>query len=72
MARWIAAGRPTRTQEQIDTILAIHCEPCEHFKDGACGKCGCRINKSPEAWRNKLAMATEPCPDVPPKFGAEP
>ena len=72
MATWIAAGRPTRTQEQIDAILTEHCGPCEHFSGTACKLCGCRINKSPEAWRNKLAMGTEACPLDPPKLEAEP
>ena len=71
MARWIAAGRPTRTQEQIDAILTTHCGPCEHFTNGACGKCGCKVNRNPEAWRNKLAMGTEACPLDPPKWEAE-
>jgi hypothetical protein len=71
LAKWIAAGRPTRTQEQIDAILAERCEPCVHFQGGTCDKCGCRINRNPEAWRNKLAMATESCPLDPPKWTAE-
>lgn len=72
IAKWIAAGRPTRTQEQIDAILAEHCGPCEHYSGTACKLCGCRINKSLEAWRNKLAMGTESCPLDPPKWRAEP
>ena len=71
VTKWIAAGRPTRSQERIDAILAANCEPCEHFSGTACKLCGCRINKSPEAWRNKLAMATEACPLDPPKWEAE-
>jgi len=62
VARWIAAGRPTRSQERINEILTTICEPCEKFKDGACDLCGCRINRSPAALKNKLAMATEACP----------
>jgi hypothetical protein len=72
IAKWIAAGRPTRSQEQIDAILATHCGPCEHFKNEACNQCGCKVNKHHAAWRNKLAMATEACPLDPPKWGAEP
>lgn len=75
MARWIAAGSPARSQERIDAILANHCNPpsapCEHFANGVCGKCGCLINASPEAWQNKLAMATEACPLSPPKWTAD-
>jgi len=65
IVKWIEAGRPTRSQEQIDAILAEHCNPpvpCEHFRDGTCKQCGCAISRSPAALRNKLAMATESCP----------
>ena len=71
LAKWIAAGRPTRSQEQIDAILATHCGPCEHFKNEACNQCGCKVNKHHAAWRNKLAMGTEACPLDPPKWAAE-
>lgn len=62
MLRWIAAGRPTRTQAEIDAILADQCGPCEHFRQSSCALCGCRISRSPSAMRNKLAMGTESCP----------
>jgi hypothetical protein len=66
IARWVAAGRPTRSQERINEILTTICDakpvPCEKFKDGACSSCGCKINANPSALRNKLAMATEACP----------
>jgi len=61
LTRWFAASRPKRTPERIAELLVI-CETCEKFKDGACDSCGCKINRSPSAWRNKLAMATESCP----------
>lgn len=39
------------------------CEPCEYNRDGACGKCGCGV--SPDARRvlNKVAWASESCPE---------
>ena len=66
VARWVAVGRPTRSQERIDEILTTICDakpiPCEHFRNGSCDLCGCKINANPSALRNKLAMATEACP----------
>lgn len=61
VARWIAAGRPTRTDQQVAALLA-NCEACEHYADGACRKCGCRVSASPNALANKLRMLTESCP----------
>lgn len=63
VARWIAAGKPKRTQEEIDHLFTI-CQACEHFsqKVSACRLCGCRINRNHRALGNKLAMATESCP----------
>lgn len=63
VARWIAAGKPKRTQEEIDHLFTI-CQACEHFsqKASACRECGCRINRNQRAMGNKLAMATEHCP----------
>lgn len=63
VARWIAAGKPRRTQEEIDHLFAV-CQACEHFsqKVSACRLCGCRINRNHRALGNKLAMATEQCP----------
>lgn len=70
MVRWIAAGRPVRPQGEIERILREHCEPCDKFRDGTCGACGCRVNSSHRAWQNKIAMATEQCPLNPPKWSA--
>lgn len=69
--RWIAAGRPTRPQGEIDRILTECCQPCEHYRatnaakgEGVCthSLCGCRVNRNPRAFANKLAMGTEACP----------
>jgi hypothetical protein len=76
VARWIAAGRPTRSQGRIDEILTTICDakpvPCEHFRSGSCDLCGCKINANPSALRNKLAMGTESCPLDLPRWTAEP
>lgn len=61
VARWIAAGRPVRTDAEVEGLLAI-CSTCPHYRAGACGKCGCPANRSASGWRNKLRMATESCP----------
>ncbi len=66
LAAWYAAGRPTRTPEQIQGILDEHCNPpsgpCIWFTGKACRKCGCAVNSSSRGWMNKLAMGTESCP----------
>lgn len=62
--RWVAAGRPVRSQERINEILNDHCLKCkmyDHEKKG-CKSCGCAINASVFPLGNKLAMATESCP----------
>ena len=63
LAGWIAEGRPTRSPEEIERLLAI-CRACPHYdaKAEICRACGCRVTTAKEAWRNKLAMATEACP----------
>lgn len=46
--RWLAAGRPERTDAEVDGILETFCSPCEYFKDGHCthGLCGCNVMSS--------------------------
>ncbi len=34
LKRWIAAGRPVRTEEQMEACLTVCHAPCEHFKKG--------------------------------------
>lgn len=56
-AKWLAAGSPLRTREQLAECLAI-CGTCELYKPGlvaTCGKCGCVLAA-------KARMATEVCP----------
>ena len=63
VSRWLAAGRPVRTDEQVGELLAI-CQDnrCGKYRDGQCLACGCRVNSSGWALANKLRMATEDCP----------
>lgn len=71
--KWIAAGSPMRTQEEIASIFSI-CEVCPRFTNEGrprCKLCGCSVNKSPDGLWNKIAMATEGCPDNPPRWTAD-
>lgn len=61
LARWTAAGMPTREQAEVERLEAV-CRACEHYRKGRCTKCGCCVSKSRAAWRNKIKMATENCP----------
>lgn len=72
VAKWELAGKPTRTQEEIDAVLAI-CESCPFYtndKRPRCRRCGCSVNNRPAGLANKIAMATESCPLDPPKWAA--
>jgi hypothetical protein len=75
MRIWIEAGMPTRTKAEQEAILEI-CKACPLYKPhknpdraGRCGKCGCRLNIN--GIGGKLQMATESCPDSPPRWGTE-
>lgn len=59
-AKWLAAGAPTRSDSEVESLLSI-CRGCEWWRDGSCGKCGCRLNKG-NGIGNKLRRATESCP----------
>jgi hypothetical protein len=64
--KWVAAGKPQRSPEQIAEIFDTICTPCEHFRPtgdgkGTCDKCGCRLKRQ-GGLLNKILMATESCP----------
>ncbi len=61
IVRWQAAGRPRRSDAEVESLLAI-CLPCERYRDGVCAKCGCGVSRSKTAIVNKLRMTTEVCP----------
>ena len=62
LSRWIKAGRPVRSEEEINRVFETFCEPCEDYVEGTCSHCGCRVNLLKAAPLNKIAMATEECP----------
>lgn len=64
VARWIAAGSPARTDDDVERIYETLCRPCEYFNPQrqGCKVCGCRLGKSKNALVNKIRMATEHCP----------
>jgi hypothetical protein len=69
--RWNDAGRPVRSQQRVREIYERHCRPCMFFNDGHCSICKCHCNTSGVALANKLKMATERCPIIPPRWKAE-
>ena len=75
VAKWMAAGQPNRTPERVREIFDTICKPCKHFRKhknpgtGKCGLCTCPVNR--KGLVNKLKMATEQCPDDPPKWLSE-
>jgi hypothetical protein len=76
VSRWVAAGRPIRSEQRVAEIFTQHCRPCQHFKpgrsdaEGKCGLCGCRL-RSEAGVMNKIKMATEGCPKTPPAWEPE-
>lgn len=72
--KWEAAGSPTRTEEEIARIFAV-CESCPNLVPGTpttCRLCGCWLSKQPDGLSNKIAMATEDCPDRPSRWAQPP
>lgn len=64
VARWVRAGCPCRTREEVQQIYTEHCEPCEYRdrKRDVCTICGCGVSKTAIVVAAKLWMATEKCP----------
>lgn len=64
VAKWITAGRPERSDEEVQRIFQEHCEPCSWRKrrSNICRGCGCRVAAYGMAVLNKIKMATEHCP----------
>ena len=60
LARWTAAGWPTRTEAEVARIFLI-CQVCEALRGDRCGECRCRVAVSGMAVANKIKMATEKC-----------
>lgn len=62
--KWVAAGRPTRSEEEQKRILEEHCHKCEKYdrEKDACMNCGCSLAQTGNPLTSKLAMGTESCP----------
>lgn len=76
LAKWQAAGRPRRTEEEMATLQAI-CEGCEmHMREEKkCGLCGCHLSSTTMTFLlqmadapGKLQARTEKCPYVSDEF----
>ena len=63
LARWTMAGFPVRSAEAVATIYREHCESCDQNRGGRCAQCGCHVATSGLPVANKIAMATERCPE---------
>jgi pyridoxine 5-phosphate synthase len=63
LARWIKAGRPVRSQRQIQEIYEI-CKQCRALDSAtnSCKYCGCRVTDHSNPMMNRIAVATERCP----------
>lgn len=66
LVRWLAAGRPVRSRDEIKKLHAI-CTNCDHFTGRSCRVCGCGVHHS-QGWWNKLRWATEHCPLEEPRW----
>lgn len=64
LIKWVKAGRPKRTQEEVEKIHSEHCVPCEWYdaEQKRCKGCGCTVSVGSLAVFNKLKMKTEHCP----------
>jgi hypothetical protein len=62
--RWIAAGRPTRTDKEVKLLHESYCTRCDWYdeKSKRCKGCGCKVRAEGAAMLNKIRMATEHCP----------
>lgn len=66
--KWIDAGKPLRSPEEIDRIFQV-CQACPFFladssAAGSCTICGCGLKKRGKTM-NKIAWATTECPKTP-------
>lgn len=64
VAKHVLSGRRKRSAKEIDRIYDTICRRCLFFsaERRTCTICGCCVNKSARALRNKIAMATQHCP----------
>lgn len=64
LLRWAKAGRPKRTQEEVEQLHSQFCSKCEWYdkEQSRCKGCGCKVTLGGLAVFNKLKMKTEKCP----------
>jgi len=65
LKKWVAAGRPTRTDEEVEAIKAIcKSDECKKYEpiEGRCRACGCKIHTPGITILSKAKLATETCP----------
>lgn len=64
LLRWAKAGRPKRTQEEVEQLHSQFCSKCDWYdkEQSRCKGCGCKVTTGGLAVFNKLKMATEKCP----------
>jgi len=76
LARWVQAGTPERTDQEVDEIMQHCCDPCDKkTKEGTCDGCSCDIqgnepvltqllsmHDADNPLRNKARIAMEHCP----------
>ena len=63
LVRWQKAGRPQRTDEEVQYIVWI-CEVCDDYKadEKRCRICRCGVSTGDMAICNKARLKTEHCP----------
>ncbi|KPK54278.1 MAG: hypothetical protein AMS22_06135 [Thiotrichales bacterium SG8_50] len=61
---WIKAGRPIRTDTEVNHLHATYCSQCNWYdkKSQRCKGCGCKVRAEGAALMNKIRMETEHCP----------
>jgi len=62
--KWMRAGKPVRTKEEVEHIHTTWCDPCEWYdkQRKRCKGCGCKVTLGSVAIMNKIKMGTEHCP----------
>ena len=62
VAKWVKAGRPVRSDDEVERIFRTHCRPCSRFvpQSRVCRICGCYLDGDTPV-TNKIKMATEHC-----------
>jgi hypothetical protein len=60
-AKAVITGQPVNVPPGVLESRQAACATCDKLKDGRCLLCGC-------AYQRKIRLATETCPDDPPKW----